>query len=523
MGEQQPGVAAAGARPELAGGRRSGAAIREAYLGPRTASGEDESGDSREIAHVDVRYLDLPESDAAETGGPTDREPVEILDLASEQPKIIRSAEEQRAHDALIARLHRQAAGLPPTENGAPTEPLADSSNSSTGQPSRQPTIPVPVPLTSGRRAPLPVVAQEWRWFLPGQPVMDDSRMETQARLTSLAYLPVLARDGGWLKVRFDGEDGWADSAWQPPHSRRDARRGILRQRAHPTIPTNWEALDVGKKLMGVRKPWGEIGSWNLFTDVVDEELLQLVSAAAEQTEDAFFARYGRVPSGSPTHAVLLFARDADYREFGDETAELPTTGHRGFAGQGMVAVTTEGLKRREVASVLVHELTHLLVQRAIGWQLPPWLNEGMASDLGSVWVEDSSDLVLDRLVDDPEASYGTYHSRLLYLDSLAAAGRLPTIQSVLARDRFGFYRGDNVGTSYAQSAAFIRYALDSDDGRMAQGFLEFLDLVAKGKRADLLGLLGRDLPQLEEGFRVWLAQQAADKRASLARRHAGR
>ena len=491
--------------------------IREAYLGQRTADDPDPAGDLGEATQVDVQSVGR---DLAEDAGP-----MEIPDLTSEETKVVRTPEEQKAHDALIARLKRQAAGQPVDRNDD-AEPIGGSSvpAGSGASPPVRPPIPDPVALAPTARSPPPVMAQEWRWFLPGHPVMDDSRAARLARLTSLAYLPVLSRDGGWLQVRYNGEDGWVDSSWQPEHSRRDARRGILRERNNPTMETNREHLRLAKKLMGVKKPWGEIGSWNLYTDVEDDELLELLSAAAEHTEDAFFARYGRVPSRSPTHAVLLFAKDADYREFSNETAEMPTVGHRGHAGQGLVAITTEGLRRREIASVLVHELTHLLIRRSLGWQLPTWLNEGLATDLGSVWVEDSSDLVLDRLVDDQDSRFGSYHSRLLYLEMLSAAGRLPSIQSVLARDRLGFYRGTNVGNSYAQSAAFVRYALDGEDGQMAAGFLEFLDLVAKGKRADLLELLGRDLPELEEGFRAWLAEEGERKRESLVRRQdAGR
>ena len=385
---------------------------------------------------------------------------------------------------------------------------------------------PPPSPAYSPQRVgpKLPVLAVEWRWFLPGQPLLTESwtDSETQDRLVSMAYLPVLSRDGNWMKVRYDGRDGWIDTGWEPEHSRRGARRGILRERANPVARTDWSDLDVGKEMLGVKKPQRELADWALYTDVEDEDLLALLAGAAEKVEDAFFSRYGRIPSQAPTHAVLLFAKHSDYRRFSDETAELPSPGHRGHASQGLVAMSAEESSRREVASILVHELTHLLVRRALGSKMPPWLNEGMATDMGSVWVEDSRDLVLDQLVDDQEFSFGPFSMRVMYLDQLARGGKLEPLSTVLGRDRGVFYRSSEICGSYAQSVAFVRYMLDAEGDQLEPGFLAFLDDVAKGRRADLLQHLGRGVPELDAGFRAWLAAEVELTRKPLSAHQRG-
>ena len=93
--------------------------IREAYLGQRTADDPDPAGDLGEATQVDVQSVGR---DLAEDAGP-----MEIPDLTSEETKVVRTPEEQKAHDALIARLKRQAAGQPVDRNDD-AEPIGGSS-----------------------------------------------------------------------------------------------------------------------------------------------------------------------------------------------------------------------------------------------------------------------------------------------------------------------------------------------------------------------------------------------------------
>lgn len=368
----------------------------------------------------------------------------------------------------------------------------------------------------------LPVIASEWDWFLPGQPVQAASEpdAEVQDRLSSLSYLPVLFRFGSWVKVRFDGRDGWIDTRWEPPHNRKKARRGILREKESPVRRTDWEDVRKAKRILGVEDPWGEIAGYDVYTDVEDEELLELLAGAAEVAEDAFFARYGRLPSRAPKYALLLFSDYGDYQRYSDETAKITMTGHRGHAGTGLIALTVDGAAKRSAASTMIHEITHILIDRSLSLRVPRWMDEGMASDLGSVWVEDSTDLLMDRLVQDESLTFGAFEARLAHLDHLARRGKLTPLPVVLGRDHEAFYQADVKGESYAQSAAFIRYMLEGDGGAMASGFLTFLDRVAKGRPADLLKLIERDSVQLDAGFRSWIAVEAEKSRESLKRRH---
>lgn len=352
------------------------------------------------------------------------------------------------------------------------------------------------------RRDPLPFVAREWRWIRPGNQVRARASedAETIARLPALAHVPVLDQDGAWFQVVYQGRQGWVDSAWQPPYSRRKARRGILRQHAEPVRTPDLARRARARKQLGLKKSKRKLGPYELFTDVQDETLLAFLDQAAGMAEDAYYARFGRLPSGDPLRSAVIFAREADYRIYA-ETADLPLDRSTGHAGGGVLAFYAEGKDRGELAATLVHEITHLLNDRALAWSLPPWLEEGLATDLGSLWVEP------DTAASGGASSYRItgIDSRLLYLDKLAQEGKLPFVTKLLTLDREGFYQENGPSASYALGAAFIRFMLESEH---ADGFRAFLKKIADGMGANLLKQLDIEPVALERAFRQWLGTE---------------
>lgn len=396
--------------------------------------------------------------------------------------------------------------------------------------PPREPAIPRLSP--ADRRAPavasappistVQYVALEWVWFLPGNRIFAaaDSDAEVRTRLEAMAYLPVLDRDGNWVEVMYDGRRGWIDTFWKPPHDRRKARRGILRQRYEPVRGSDGVKLRKARKILGVRRSDVKVGDYSLVTDVDDEELLAFLDSAAVAAEEAYFARYGRLPSGDPLRSAVLFAAEADYRRFTEATSSLPADGFVGHAGSGVLAFYAEGRSRVALARTLVHEITHLLNDRAVARRLQPWLEEGMATDLGSVWVESSPDVESDPIVGDENALVVQgLEPRIFFLERLLEAGKLPSVAAVVSLDRDDFYRPEVKTYSYAHSAALIRYLLEGEDGRLAGAFHTFLKRVATGLRADLLKLLERDVEELDRGFREWLREEARECRERLQER----
>ncbi len=390
----------------------------------------------------------------------------------------------------------------------------------------RVPPAAKPRKVTRVRPAPPPppkpvirYLALDWVWFLPGNRILAaaDANAEVYAELAGLAYLPVLSRDGSWAQVMHHDRQGWIDTLWKPPHKRKGARRGILRHRYEPVRAASVERLGEARKVLGIKKTKLEVGAYALYTDVGDEELLEFLDGVATATEEAYFARYGRLPSGDPFRSAVLFATEADYRRYASKGSPLLSDTFVGHAGQGVLAFYAEGRSRVDMARTLAHEITHLLNDRALAWDLPPWLEEGLASDLGSAWVESSPDVTGDPRVGDVSGlMVQGAESRLFVLEGLLEQGKMPPLTLLLSLDREGFYKAGTQQYAYAHSLGFIRYLLDGENGALADGFRTFLKRIAGGMQADLLKLVDRDVEQLEEGFRAWLCTETAAQRRRL-------
>jgi hypothetical protein len=474
---------------------RLAAALRQAYLGP-AASGAPEAA----------------QGEGAPAGETTARRPRRRPAPPPEPPRAV----EEPIHLPASAR---------PAARETPSSRDAPSGEGGTGGPVPAPEAtakPPPRPRPPTRRSPpIQYLAEEWVWFLPGQRIRSAAAAEApeQALLEALAWLPVLRRSGVWAEVVYRGEKGWIDTSWQPPHRRRGAKRGLLRHRYEPVQGSDPWRLEKARKVLGIDRPAVKVGAYDLYTDVEDETLLDFLDSAAVAAEEAYFARYARLPSGDPLRSAILFARERDYRRF-SESANLASDVHVGYAGRGILTFYAEGQPRQELARTLVHEIGHLLNDRAVAWQLPPWLEEGMATDLGSVWVEGS------RLVESPLGSGARWsleiqapEGRFLILGEALENGRLPPLGVLLTLDRETFYQADVISYAYAHSFAFIRYLLDGEQGRHAEAFRGFLKRIASGRGADLLKLLETDLDELDRGFRTWLEAEVERHRGRLEKR----
>ncbi len=312
--------------------------------------------------------------------------------------------------------------------------------------------------------------AQEWSWFLPGTPIVESPERGGDVRgdLVAMAYLPILTREGQWVEVVHRGRRGWIDTAWEPQHDRDSARRGGLRAHAERIRGNDPWRLKAAKDLLGVRASEIKVGSYTLFTDVMDQELISYLDGAATAAEEAYFARYGRLPSGNPVRSAVLFANKATYRSFDEEQGSVTAGTSVGHARSGMVAFYAEGHQRADLARTLVHEITHLLNTRALSANLPPWLEEGLASDLGSLWIEvfprpGEGVSVANRL----SVTIQSFERSMLALNASLTAGELPLLGTLLSLDRQTFYE-------------------------------------------DLLELVGLDGRELELGFRRWLQSEAS-------------
>ncbi|MEM9594881.1 MAG: hypothetical protein AAGD06_11480, partial [Acidobacteriota bacterium] len=90
--------------------------------------------------------------------------------------------------------------------------------------------------------------------------------------------------------------------------------------------------------------------------------------------------------------------------------------------------------------------------------------------------------------------------------------GKLPPLRTLLSLDWDAFVRSDQSRRHYDLSALFVRFLIDGEGGRNAEGFRAYLDTVANGGDVGaetLRGHLDRSWDDLDESFRTWITTEA--------------
>ena len=481
--------------------------FRRAYLGPEAVGEPPVVLFAEEIAEADASG-DMPE------------EPIR-LDLPVTEQWARHEARENRGASPPDEAAPEDSAGTQArkpvwrSDQGAADESGAARSTR-VEQTAMRPSIPRP-----SRRTSIPDDA-EWHWFLPGQAVASspgDGGIVRQY-LSSMAYLPILERDGEWGKVIFQQEEGWIDTSWEPSFSRRKARRGIARHRTEPIRASSTQRLKKARKILGVDRPSRKLGPYDLFTDIEDESLLDFLDQTAQRAEDAYFARFGRLPSGDPRRSIVFFADKDSYVEYSGDELGLRSAGH---AGGGTLVFFAENRTRADIARTLVHEIAHLVNTRALTGRLPTWLEEGMASELGTVIVEDKD------MASEVFGGASMAHPALVDLNlgifrlrSLIQGKELPSVGILMQLTYELFHRPEIQSYGYAHSGAFVRFLLDGYDGTYREEFRSFLGQIAAGyaPTADLLTQeLNEDVETLDRRFQEWVLAEGERIQADFERR----
>jgi hypothetical protein len=346
--------------------------------------------------------------------------------------------------------------------------------------------------------------------------------------------LPLVERAGGWVRVRYGARKGWV---LLDPSAGGGAVRGRGPRAADPALLAKAVAR-LGSSAAAA-EPAGAAGPWALYTDldpVSHQDLLHFVDRIASQIRGVYRERYGADGAeGGGSESVVLFAREADYRAFAESDAALSGLEEGGFAGFGVAALYAEGRSRSELASLLVHELTHLENARRFGPDTPPWLEEGLANDLGYARIGPGG--VLDPAGlgggeeirgwsrgagrGDPstpdrgriEITVSTLGARA-GLDRLVGALRRRELLPLADLTALGWHEITDPSLralAYAESGFFVRFLLDPSGGR-AEAFRGYLRSIAAGGPAgadSLLDALGEEWSDLEPDFHRWLVTRA--------------
>ncbi len=326
-----------------------------------------------------------------------------------------------------------------------------------------------------------------------------------------------IERRGDWFRVDYHGREGWVllegyDEDAEVPFG----------EAPEPTVPVVSRApedawLAAGRRYLRGQERRAALGPYALYTDLADDALIAHLGAVARQLDAVYAERYGRRPLGEAAEAVVLYRSDIAYRLLQRQTDRLAGLESAGHNSKGVAVLFAGSRSRAEVTATLVHELTHFVNRRAVGPQLPPWLDEGLADDLAHSRIDAEGrfhpgQLGGERLERGGEIRLEGGHAALWRLRAAVRDGSLPHLPGLMRTDWEAFVRTPRVQIHYDAAAFWIRYLLEGENGRHAAAFRAFLDAVAGGgpATAEALGArLDADWTALDAGFRAWIETRA--------------
>ncbi len=351
-------------------------------------------------------------------------------------------------------------------------------------------------------------------WVLPGNRIRSEPSptAPTILEFEAISNVTWLEKRGDWYGVWHRGIQGWVylegyEESEDPPYGRAVEPPGPLPPRAPDSA-----ALEAARALLTDGGRHLAIGPWQLWTDSTDEELLWRLRGVASGLEAVYTGRYGREPLGRPLEGFVLYDDEAVYREVQNRSDRLLGLAAAGHTVSGL-SISFVGQRSHDaVAATLVHELVHTINRRALGPVLPSWLGEGLAEDLATSRLGRQGPLPGtlggERRVEGEAWIMDGGIAALFQLRDRVRTARLASVQELLELDWESFVRPGVAELHYAQSAFFLRFLLDGEDGRYAEGFRAFLDAVAAGGPVSGRALrrhLDESWMALDARFELWL------------------
>lgn len=197
---------------------------------------------------------------------------------------------------------------------------------------------------------------------------------------------------------------------------------------------------------------------------------------------DAMYAEYSRRMSDFDLRAdqkpldVYLFNTKKDYLDF---TGPLyVNTGGVFIAGKNQLAAYLEG-QRDTLRRTLQHEAFHQFAYKAIGMNMPIWLNEGMAQLFEeAIWTGDGflMNQVPPRRIRQLQSD--VRNDKLLPLRKLMTLSPEKWAANLSADSALG-------STQYNQAWAMIHYMAYGENGRNGAKLVSLLKALGKGQDAD--------------------------------------
>ncbi len=359
-----------------------------------------------------------------------------------------------------------------------------------------------------------------------------DSRAARLSILPETLVLPVLERQGPWVRIRYGDLLGWVAPSGEP------------RPEASTPLPVAAQKILVGPDpveeraarlaearahLQSENRRRTTLGRWPLHTDIDNDDLLDHLDKVARLLPEVYRARFGLEPKIENLAPIVLYRREVDYRAFADAKGKVVGLGADGHADNTLAALHSGNYKRSELTSVLVHELTHLLNRTRFVRSPNTWLEEGMANDLSLSRVDEEGRVVTATLGGEQTMTtrrtprnrtsifVSTTGGRVVFLQLLQAwkrdRNRVPRLEELLDLPWVDFVDRDRRSMHYSTATFFVRFLLDHSGPDSRESFLRFVEGTANGSPSnaeDLADAMGTTPAELSDSFRRWLTRQIA-------------
>ncbi len=384
-----------------------------------------------------------------------------------------------------------------------------------------------------GRRAAFEPLEAEASILVPADTPLrthPDPRAAQLAIVSAEIELPVLERDGIWIRTRFRELTGWLAPAGEPvPDASKplapEARALIVVDRAAEERTAR--LAQARARLQGENRVWTTLGPWPLHTDVEDEKLLSSLDRIATSLPATYRERFGLEPDISRLPPILLFEREKDYRDLTWAATNVGDFAADGHADSSLAALFVEASSRDELASILVHELTHLLNRQVFPLLPRTWLEEGLANDLslsrigadgrlepgtlGGTTLLTTQRMRGNTVAVSSTSSGGRVVWTKLLQDWKTARSRMLPLGELLDLEWIDFVAPDQRSRNYALSTFLVRFLLDAAPEETAMDFRAFLEDVAAGGPSGAAALgrgLGQSVDKLERSYGFWLTSE---------------
>lgn len=140
---------------------------------------------------------------------------------------------------------------------------------------------------------------------------------------------------------------------------------------------------------MGVEGNLLETPNWEIYTTVENERMLELLPRFYEAALDRYMTSFGELPPPPHSMATYLFG---DRRQWKNKTRMMLPELASSFEGLGRGGFTINGVAvlydiddhmwDRDTLALAAHEGWHQYAQTTFQQQLPPWLDEGLATTM---------------------------------------------------------------------------------------------------------------------------------------------